>query len=285
MKEKLTEYISQGKTKKAIHELQRITKEKGETNQEVVLVSARFEHYENEKLLGISAVEQQRTELANINLTILKIIEKSNSKVPYTNFKDTEKSSFTKPSFINKIYKWVIVISVFIGISAGLAEFTGVNLKDLIKLPNETKVETLQLTVLVSDAEGRVVLENEGELVVDFGNDRRTAMIGEKGRTNFGEIPAIFKGSIIRIGFNVKKYKIIDGKNIFKFTGNPINLFVQKIEKSSAIIKIDEKSNDLSILEQQLKLVLEEYNKGQIDVSRYIKKRTAIENEINKLKK
>jgi len=285
MKEKLTEYISQGKTKDAIEELLRVTKDKDETNQEVVLVSARFEQYEKEKLLGISTDEQQRAELANINLTLLKIIEQSNLKVSDNNLAESAKSSSPKSSFVKKFYGWIIIVGVFIGILAGIAEITGVSIKDLIKPTNGDKVQTLQLTVLVSDTEGRVVLENEGELVVDFGNDRRTAMIGEKGRTNFGEIPVIFKDSIIRIGFDIEGYKIIDGKNTFKFTGNPIDLIVQKTKeplvKDTKVIK----TNDFSTFKKQLKILEEEYNKGQIDVARYIKQKAALEHEINNLKK
>lgn len=99
---------------------------------------------------------------------------------------------------------------------------------------------SLQLTIYIEDEKGNVILENNGELVVNFGNDRRTAMIGEDGRTNFGEIPIKFLWSKIKIGFDVQGYQIVDKKNEFIFKGKPIHLVVSR-------------DNSLGIIEGQVK--------------------------------
>ena len=105
---------------------------------------------------------------------------------------------------------------------------------------------SLQLTVFVEDENGNVILENNGMLTIDFGNDRRTAMIGENGRTNFGEIPSKFKGDTIKIGFNVEGYEIENNINNFIFKGKPIHLIVRR-DHSLGLIKGIVKSADVAI--------------------------------------
>ncbi len=100
---------------------------------------------------------------------------------------------------------------------------------DVINIFRSSDVDkTLQLTIFIRDIQGNIPIENSGQLVVDLGNDSRVAKIGEDGRTNFGEIPSIFQDSIIKVGFEADDYIIADGNNIFKFTGNPIELIIKK---------------------------------------------------------
>ena len=70
--------------------------------------------------------------------------------------------------------------------------------------------QSLQLTVYVHGQYGKqhIVLENIGKLIVDFDNDRRTAMIGESGRTNFGEIPEKFNNQKIGVGLESSRIRI-----------------------------------------------------------------------------
>jgi hypothetical protein len=90
--------------------------------------------------------------------------------------------------------------------------------------------ETLQLTVYVHGQKGRqnIVLENTGQLVVDFDNDRRTAKIGENGRTNFGEIPPKFENKIIEIGLEVEGYQLANPNRRDTLNRRPIYLEVKK---------------------------------------------------------
>jgi len=87
-----------------------------------------------------------------------------------------------------------------------------------------------QLTVYVHGPTSRqeVVLENTGTLIIDFGNDRRTPMIGESGRTNCGEIPGKFLGKKIGIGLKAKGFTLAYPDSQYVMTGEPIYLAVQK---------------------------------------------------------
>jgi len=102
--------------------------------------------------------------------------------------------------------------------------------------------QSLQLTVYVHGQEGKqhIVLENTGKLVVDFDNDRRTAMIGEHGRTNFGEIPQKFNNHDIGIGLAAPGYELIYPKKQYKMDGKPIYLAIKKddsLGRISGIVK------------------------------------------------
>ena len=102
--------------------------------------------------------------------------------------------------------------------------------------------QSLQLTVYVHGLEGKqhIVLENTGKLVVDFDNDRRTAMIGENGRTNFGEIPQKFNNQEIGIGLEASGYELMHPNKQYKMHGKPIYLAVKKddsLGRISGIVK------------------------------------------------
>ena len=102
--------------------------------------------------------------------------------------------------------------------------------------------QSLQLTVYVHGQKGKqhIVLENTGKLVVDFDNDRRTAMIGENGRTNFGEIPKKFYNQAISFGLEAPGYELVHPNKQYKMGGKPIYLAVRKddsLGKISGIVK------------------------------------------------
>ena len=99
-----------------------------------------------------------------------------------------------------------------------------------------------QLTVYVHGAKGKqdIVLENTGKLVIDFDNDRRVAMIGQNGRTNFGEIPEKFIGKEIGIGLEAPGYTLINPKKQYPLNGNPIYISVKRdggLGRISGIVK------------------------------------------------
>lgn len=93
-----------------------------------------------------------------------------------------------------------------------------------------------QLTVFVTDTNGNVVLENKGRLNIPIGNRALNAPIGFNGKTNFPDITSDNLGDTITIGLDVKGWEIVDDKNTFIFTGEPIHLKVKK-DDSLGIIK------------------------------------------------
>ncbi len=129
---------------------------------------------------------------------------------------------------------WISILSiVLIAILAPI-------LLEIFKPTNND--QSLQLTVYVHGQKGRqhIVLENIGELVVDFDNDRRTAMIGEHGRTNFGEIPQKFNNQEIGIGLEATGYELAHPHKQYKILGKPIYLAVKKddsLGRISGIVK------------------------------------------------
>ncbi len=107
---------------------------------------------------------------------------------------------------------------------------------------NGNQEGSIQLTVYVHGSKGPqdIVLENRGELIVDFDNDRRTVQIGEDGRTNFGEIPEKFVNEIIGIGVDAPGYESSNPTKVYKMDGKPIYFPVKRAEnllKISGFVK------------------------------------------------
>jgi hypothetical protein len=102
-----------------------------------------------------------------------------------------------------------------------------------------------QLTVYVHGPDGKqdLILENTGTLIIDFGNDRRSPMIGENGRTNCGEIPEKFIGEKIGIGVVAEGYELLYPDSMYVMKGEPIYLAVKK-DGSLGLIEGTIKSRD-----------------------------------------
>lgn len=91
-----------------------------------------------------------------------------------------------------------------------------------------------QLTVFVTDQNGNVIIENEGELNIPLGNTSLNALIGENGRTNFAEIPENLIDTEIKIGLKAAGYQLVDSSK-FTFTGEPITLKIKRDNSLSTI--------------------------------------------------
>ncbi len=117
--------------------------------------------------------------------------------------------------------------------------------------------ENLQLTVYVHGPEGKqqIVLENTGKLVVDFDNDRRTAMIGENGRTNFSEIPQKFNNQEIGVGLKAPGYELVHPKTQYKMDGIPIYLAVKKDDSLGRISGIVKNRNGSEFINHALVMI------------------------------
>jgi hypothetical protein len=88
------------------------------------------------------------------------------------------------------------------------------------------KPEPLQLTVYVYDGDDSLhavkQLEGVGTLIVDFRNDRRSPKIGERGRTNMGEIPADFANRRIPISLDAEDYEPAFPNKTYLMNGEPV---------------------------------------------------------------
>jgi len=85
-----------------------------------------------------------------------------------------------------------------------------------------------QLTVFIVDSNNNIVLEHKGELNTSIGNRPMREMIGENGRTNFGDILPQYIGKTISIGFKAEGWDLINKNNTIVFDGEPIILKVQR---------------------------------------------------------
>lgn len=219
--------ISQNKTGQALKKLLDITPEDREFHQEILLLSARFERYNQEKRQGTAAQQDQYQELSRINSALLEIadqLEKSGAKAPFFIFK--------------KWGKWVWP-------GVGLAVLALIIWK-MPALSEKSGEKTFQLTVYVHGEKGKqdIVLQHTGKLIVDLDNDRRAANIGENGRTHFGEIPLKFKNRQIPIHVEAKGFEVVFPDSAYTLDGNPVYFAVKQDESLARVTGVvrDEES-------------------------------------------
>ena len=117
-------------------------------------------------------------------------------------------TSFLIRDIVAKFWrKWAAGLSIFIALSAGLAEFTGYNLKNMFF--EETR-ETFSITVLVHGERGRnhLMIRNQGSVILDVGDIREEAPIDYKGVAVFKGIPSLYK--------NKKAYLCVDHPQVYR---------------------------------------------------------------------
>ena len=144
------------------------------------------------------------------------------------------------------------IVSAVVAILVGF--FT---LLDRITSNNSITIDpSLQLTVYVHGPQSQqeVILENSGSLIVDFGNDRRKAHIGEYGRTNFGEIPDKFKDIETGIFLEAPGFKMKHPDQKITFTGEPIYLEIIKPPVQSGRIELRKNIHDWGLLKRGVSL-------------------------------
>lgn len=139
---------------------------------------------------------------------------------------ENESAANNQEGMKQRAWRWIVGVGIIIGILAGIAGFTGFDLKSLMGMAQAER--PLQLTVYVHGPEGRqdIVLENEGTLVLDLRNDRRVAQIGEHGRTNFGEIGNDFLGKAVPLSIEAQGFTMAHPDTAYIYDGEPIYLEV-----------------------------------------------------------
>ncbi len=246
MKENLKKQLAQNKTKQVIQQLLTLIShlEDQELHNEVILQSARFEKYERANRLGISSYEEEGISIAKINQALLSIINQlpneSDESIPSNpNLKKEKKNPDIKKNW----QKWALAISGIIAVMAGIAEFTGYNLRDMVGGENDAELP-LTVTVKVRDMEGNRPLKSEGKLVIDYGNGTQTLPIDEEGKVDVREIPPRLKGNEVSILLeDAKNYIAVPTKKPYLLDGKPIRFEVQ-LNQQMGIIKGKVRSRD-----------------------------------------
>ena len=133
MRERLEELLAQGKTKHVINKLLEYTKSAENTDiyQEIIKISARFKEYEKQRMGNLTSNENLNISLNQIQDTLLNVIQKTFSDTPAP---IASISIDTKPKF--DLWKVLGSAAIIIGIIAGIAEFSGYSLRDLMAKPS-----------------------------------------------------------------------------------------------------------------------------------------------------
>jgi hypothetical protein len=238
LQQQLKELIQKNKTGQAIEKLLEISSlpSAKELHNDVLLISARYQEYLNAKNLGTSHFSEDKVSIARINQSLLYIIEKipeDGSIEKYVSNSLTFKSSdSTKKKKLHPAL-WTIGIIFLILI---LGQISGV--MNLFSVSPDTAT----LTVYVHGPQGQqdYVLENEGELLIDFDGDRRYAKIGEKGRTVFNEIPIKYKNTELPITIKSESYKGVNTNGKYKWNESAIYIeldFSNEMKQIQGIVK------------------------------------------------
>lgn len=207
-KDQLLNLVSRGKINKVIQYLLQLKLDK-EDRTEITHLAARYRDLTKGTLNTTKDPDQQNVDRAQVYAHLIDFIQQLENETPIPRDKKKAKK------------RWI----VYLGIIGSIASIIGL----LLYIPDLIAPSTsLQLTVLVEDEQGRVIIENSGKLIIDFDGDRRDAMIGENGRTNFEEIPAHFKGDSLTVVFDVPNYELVNQYNTFLFTGKSIHLVVRR---------------------------------------------------------
>lgn len=129
-----------------------------------------------------------------------------------------------KTTIKQRIWQWFLTTGAIVALLAGLAEFTGYSLKDVLSGRN---VESFSVTVMVHGKEGKDdrILRNQGKVVIHIGTDIREATINEKGEATFKQIPIGFLNQLALITIDHPQpyspterdieYQLEDGKAIY----------------------------------------------------------------------
>jgi hypothetical protein len=106
---------------------------------------------------------------------------------------------------------------------AGIAEISGSNLLTLFGA-SSSQAYPLQLTIYVHGPGGPqdIVLDNQGAVMVDFGNRRDKQRVGENGRTNFGEVGSRFLNKEIKITIQAEGFVLAKPEATYIYDGEPI---------------------------------------------------------------
>jgi class 3 adenylate cyclase len=154
-----------------------------------------------------------------------------------------------------KWWNYITSSAVIIGIVGSL-----VGTANIININFFKKVEdSTELTVYVHGPDGQqdMVIENEGEIVIDFDGDRRTAQIGENGRTVFTEIPDKFKGKPIPIQVITDGWETENPDQLYEWTSEAIYIPL-KIESELLEIQGIVKNADGSSLIEGAKIIIQD---------------------------
>ncbi|MBC7775196.1 MAG: hypothetical protein H7246_07140 [Phycisphaerae bacterium] len=195
----LKELVVKGRTDLVLQKIVAATKPLDDQHfyNQAAALSGRWSTNERNNNLGTLSAEEYKLEKERINHAVLALIDQF-----------PERSALLRLVLIAAVGMLVLYL---------LFKFMG-------------RDDSMQLTVYVQDAAGKPIaeLQNKGKVIVDFGNDRRSPLIGEDGRTNLGEIPEKFRGGPIPIVLEAEGYEPIEPDKKYVLNGKQVYFLVRR---------------------------------------------------------
>lgn len=180
-------FIVKGRTQEAVDYLLTLDLPAGH-QKEIAQIAASFTAFKQDQIKGVLSFDQERLERNRINSRLLDLINQPiDQPLPTT---ITEKKATW--------WKYLLGISVIVGILGALSEFTGKNLSDLVGGPSP---ESFTVTVFVHGKAGRHdrILKNQGQVMLGLRGNEMPSSINEKGEATFKEISPEFIGQKVPI--------------------------------------------------------------------------------------
>ena len=235
IKNELRTLIAQGKTRKAIKQLLRITGklEDKDLYNDVVFQSSRYEEYLKNKMKGTLSNEALDIALGRVNEALLEIIDRLPDEAKAFSFNTTQLVGW------GILGALIVIAIVFI---PQLQVFQGI-------FGQASKGESL--TVFVHGKSGRheLILQNKGKVELTYGTKKARESINDKGQAVFNEIPTDFFAGDTKVYINVvetegEPYRAIYPDSLYKLTpGDPIYLPVALLglDKITGTVYFEEK--------------------------------------------
>lgn len=222
-KKELQKLIGKGRAEEAIEKLLGMPMH-ASRKQEMITLSARYKKLKHRSGLGLLSFQDLNITENQINHSLLGFVQEPLDQ-PLPQEQRIDQLYPKRPI----LWKYLILFTLILVSLASIAQ-----LLNIVQIWPSASAP-LQLTVFVTDSNGNPVLQQEGRLHIPLGNRALNEIIGENGRTNFGDIALANAGDSIRIGLEAEGWEIMDGKNIFEFTGDPIQLVVKRDDSLSTI--------------------------------------------------
>ena len=222
------DFIAQGQSDKALEELSRHTQSLPDQryHNAVAQLSARWKANERAHLMGTLSNEAYTMERNRINQALLALLD---GQLDAASLEASNKNHTSE----NPLWKKIGYAALIAALISGVADLLGI-----IHVFSSSKDDSMQLTVMVQDMDGKPIpeLQNTGKIIVDFGNDRRAPLIGENGRTNLGEIPMKFRGEKIPLVLQAEGFEAAVSDTQYVMEGKPI-YFTAKRDNSLGLVQ------------------------------------------------
>ncbi len=211
----LKKLLSQGKTKAVIERLAKIQIPNRELENVILMITAQFNHLENEYHKGVLSQDDYNIESNRIIHRIIMLIDtfdefpKSSPPIVWTATPNQKKA--------------VTAIGVVGGIAliANISQISGCNLKDMLGCNRPMSSSSSSVTVFVHGKNGKLdlILRQKGYVLLDVPNeDRKKELIDDKGAATFKNVKI---GDKVMMNVDLEEpYRSVKSDSIYTIPSN-----------------------------------------------------------------